>query len=148
MKPGERLWVREAGEWVEAIYEFRVTQGEPLGHHSVMLADGGGRRVVCGCKTSIVKLDERWTEAHIADAEIVIRVGISALPTALEANPRDDTYSKCKVTDLPAFAGEVVRKLNSESEDGTTAIHLMLDQAMADAIDDGCDGIEYQEFEP
>lgn len=147
MKRGEKLWVRDAGEWVEATYEFHCIDQEPLGHHSVMLANGGGRRVVCGCKTSTAKPDERWADAHIADAEIVIRVGISALPTALEANPRDDTYSKCKVTDLPAFAGEVVRKLNSEFEDGTTAIHLMLDQAMADAIDDGCEGIEYQEFE-
>jgi hypothetical protein len=31
-----------------------VLNGEPLGHHSVMLTNGGGRRVVCGCKTSTV----------------------------------------------------------------------------------------------
>lgn len=56
MKTGDKLWVREssAGTWLEATYEFRIELSEPLGHHSVMLASGGGRRVVCGCNTSTV----------------------------------------------------------------------------------------------
>lgn len=33
-----------------AKYEFRIVDGEPLGHHSVYMDDGSGRRVVCGCK--------------------------------------------------------------------------------------------------
>lgn len=52
MKKGDRLWVLENGTWQEAKYEFRIENAEPLGHHSVYLANGGGRRVVCGCKTS------------------------------------------------------------------------------------------------
>lgn len=51
MNRGEQLWVLEGGSWLEATYEFRVEKSEPLGRHSVMLVNGGGRRVVCGCKT-------------------------------------------------------------------------------------------------
>lgn len=49
MNQGDRVLVKDGREWVPATYEFRITNSEPLGHHSVMLADGGGRRVVCGC---------------------------------------------------------------------------------------------------
>lgn len=55
MNRGDKLWVLEAGEWVEASYEFRIEEGEPLGHHSVMLASGGGRRVVCSALTLTVE---------------------------------------------------------------------------------------------
>lgn len=51
MNSGDKLWVLEAGHWEEASYEFRVEQGEPLGQHSVMLKNGGGRRVVCSALT-------------------------------------------------------------------------------------------------
>lgn len=51
---GDRLWVHNGdGVWLEAKYEFRVVHSEPLGQHSVMLCDGGGRRVVCSCRTSV-----------------------------------------------------------------------------------------------
>lgn len=46
---GELVIVTIDGAEFEATYEFRVTNGEPLGHHSVMLANGAGRRLVCGC---------------------------------------------------------------------------------------------------
>lgn len=55
MNRGEKLWVLDGNEWKEATYEFRVENLEPLGSHSVMLLDGGGRRVVCSCKTSTVE---------------------------------------------------------------------------------------------
>lgn len=58
MERGEQLWIQtDDGKWREATYEFRIMRSEPLGHNSVMLADGGGRRIVCGCKTSTVKPD-------------------------------------------------------------------------------------------
>lgn len=51
MNKGDRLWILEDGKWEPATYEFRCLNNEPLGQHSVMLESGGGRRVVCGCKT-------------------------------------------------------------------------------------------------
>lgn len=55
MNKGDKLWVLDDGKWLEAAYEFRCVDQEPLGHHSVMLVNGDGRRVVCGCKTSTVE---------------------------------------------------------------------------------------------
>lgn len=55
MNLGDTLWIQEdaSGPWLEATYEFQcIASRQPLGHHSVMLKDGGGRRVVCDCKTS------------------------------------------------------------------------------------------------
>lgn len=91
------------------------------------------------------KPDVRWTEAYIESDEVVIRVPISVLPEALKQNPRDDSYYSCKVTDVAGFAKEVVRELNDESEDGTTSIHLMFDAAMAAAIDNGSQCVDYVE---
>jgi hypothetical protein len=58
MERGETLWVLEAGCWEKASYEFRVESGEPLGQHSVMLANGGGRRLVCSCDTRTREPDQ------------------------------------------------------------------------------------------
>lgn len=68
---------------------------------------------------------------------IVIRTPIAALPDALKQNPRDDSYHGYSITDANGFAGDVVRELNREAEDGTTPVHLLFDRAMGDAIDDG-----------
>ncbi len=87
----------------------------------------------------------RWSEAHIDGDEIVIRQGIESLPDALKQNPRDDSYSACKITDVAGFAKEVVCEMNREAEDGTTAVHLLLDSAMAAAIDNGSQWVDYVE---
>lgn len=70
MKRGSVLWVQEPdGSWERSTYEFRCVDQEPLGHHSVMLDNGGGRRVVCGCKTSEVELPN--TRQDLADYELI-----------------------------------------------------------------------------
>lgn len=69
MNRGDKLWVLDAGRWEEARYEFRVEQGEPLGQHSVMLANGGGRRVVCSCDTRTDEPDQAH-DASISPGEL------------------------------------------------------------------------------
>lgn len=61
MNRGDKLWVLVNNAapypsmvWVEAIYEFRIEHGEPLGQHSVMLSNGGGRRILSSAYTSTV----------------------------------------------------------------------------------------------
>lgn len=85
-------------------------------------------------------------EAVIEGANIVIRVPISAIPIAFAAHPQapendqgDPLYA---VTDAATFAKGIVRYLNEESEDGTTRIHIMLDSAMMEALEQGEEGIE------
>lgn len=86
------------------------------------------------------------TQAIIEGDSIIIRIPIAAIPVAFEAwpgAPRDaegrDLY---KVTDAYVFAKGIVHYLNAESEDGTTRIHLMLDSAMNEALEQGEEGVE------
>jgi hypothetical protein len=89
--------------------------------------------------------NERWAEAYIEDGVIIIRVPVSVLPYALAQNPRGDSCYNVTVNDAAGFAADVVRELNAEAEDGTTAIHEMLDRAMACAIDNGSEHVEVDE---
>ena len=85
-------------------------------------------------------------EAVIEGDNIVIRVPISAIPVAFEAWPdaprNDEADPLYSVTDAATFAKGIVRYLNDESEDGTTRIHLMLDSAMNEALEQGEEGVE------
>ena len=48
-----------------------------------------------------------------------------------------------RVTHTKTFSDEIVRELEREDqEDGSTALHLMLDGVIADAIDNGCEGVK------
>jgi hypothetical protein len=82
-----------------------------------------------------------WAEAHIDDGVIVIRVPVSVLPDALRWDPRVD-HSGVTVTDADGFARDVVREMNREEEDGSTAVHLLFDRAMAEAIEQGSAHVE------
>lgn len=85
-------------------------------------------------------------QAKIIDGQIVISIDIDALPTIVSGSiaagdgPMADYLYK--VTDPAAFAEEVKTALNDESEIGTTLVHQMFDQAFANAIDQGAEGVE------
>lgn len=91
----------------------------------------------------------KWAEAcienHKGEPVIAIRVPVRVLPDALHQNPRDDSCYAVKVVDVPGFAGDVVRELNAEAEDGTTPIHELFDKAMATAIDNGSLACDFTE---
>lgn len=85
-------------------------------------------------------------EAVIEGDNIVIRIPTAAIPVAFEAWPdaprNDEADPLYRVTDAATFAKGIVRYLNDESEDGTTRIHLMLDSAMNEALEQGEEGVE------
>ena len=51
------------------------------------------------------------------------------------------------VTHTKTFSDELVRQLRSESEEGSTCVHLMLDEAIQDVIDDGAEGVNFGDEE-
>ena len=83
---------------------------------------------------------------EIADDMLVIKLGIETLRMCCDHNPAfydgESGRQMYTVTDPKAFASEVCRMLESEEEDGSTLVTKMLDAAMEDAIDDGCEGVE------
>lgn len=82
----------------------------------------------------------------IENGVMTIAVGLDVLAFATENHP--DLYDaerdrgRYKVTDPALFCREVIHELHREEEDGTTAVHVMLDTAILNAISDGAEGVE------
>lgn len=85
-------------------------------------------------------------QAVIQDGLIVISIEIDALPIIMSGSIASGDGAMAdylyKVTDAEVFADDLRHALNHESEVGTTLIHKMFDQAMANAIDQGAEGVE------
>jgi len=87
----------------------------------------------------------RPLEVSIASGRLIISIGVDTLASAAERCLRfydgeRDRYT-LTVTDKEKFATEVVRALQHEEEDGTTPLHVLLDDAFEAAVDDGCEGV-------
>ena len=69
----------------------------------------------------------------------VLAHAVHFCPTLYDGESDRGLYN---VTDHAAFAKELVRTLNHESEDGSTRLTKMLDEAVEHAIEYGAEGIE------
>ena len=85
-----------------------------------------------------------WAEAYISESgeTLWVKVSTKVLQHAMRMNPNDDSFAHYTVTDATAFAHDVARELNSEDEQGTTAIHSLLDTAIQNAIENGSMWVE------
>lgn len=84
----------------------------------------------------------------IEDGSLVIRISAEYLAHAAKTHhdyEAEDGDTLVTITDLNSFAKEVAAGLESESDDGTTLIHVMLDDAISNAIENGADGVEIRE---
>jgi len=83
---------------------------------------------------------------------LIISIGVETLAFAVENAPgppltrydeetRDFVHTQ--VTDPDAFASEVRGALLAEEEDGATLLDRMLDEAAADAIGEGSEGVDH-----
>jgi hypothetical protein len=77
---------------------------------------------------------------------LVISVGIATLASASSEPVGDHFGGDLVVEDQQTFATEIARQLSHEKEDGTTPVHLMLDAAIIAAVEDGCDGVDYDQL--
>ena len=87
-------------------------------------------------------------EIDIIKGRLVISVGVETIGHAISLSPyimRFEDGEEPQITDPDLFAKEIVRELDRESEDGTTLIHLALDKAAERAIENGCEGVAYDE---
>jgi len=84
----------------------------------------------------------------IAKGVLTISIGMATLANAIRFNPDLAAWDEVtgdellsEITDVTLFGKELVRALESEEEDGTTPVHLMLDAAALSAIENGAEGI-------
>ena len=82
---------------------------------------------------------DKWLTVEIVDEEVRIRIGIDVLAWSAEHNDAyyDAVKYQLKVLDGAGFAKDVLLELEREEEDGTTAVHRLLDKAINAAIDNG-----------
>ena len=90
--------------------------------------------------------DELPLECVILDGALTIKIGEKVLAFATEHNPHlwnvETDKPGYKVVDASIFAREVAHYMNKESEDGSTLLTRMLDQAVLNAIEYGGEGVE------
>ena len=94
----------------------------------------------------VVPKDDLPLRCKSVDGALDMRVGVKVLAFAAERCPDfwngEDGLPGCRITDPIKFAKEVERELNRESEDGSTRLSRMLDEAIAEAINQGAEGVE------
>lgn len=79
-------------------------------------------------------------KVELKDAKLIISIGIETLAYAFEHS--DYAAEELKVKNPKMFAKEVISSLQDEEEDGTTAVHIMLDAACQNACENGAMGVE------
>lgn len=75
--------------------------------------------------------------AMVEKDAIVIRLPLSNLQIAALGGWAAGYLPAVRIDNQEAFAKAMVRALNQESEDGTTPIHRLLDEAVESALEDG-----------
>lgn len=90
-------------------------------------------------------------EAEFRNGVIQVILPLDTLRFAAENHPAfwdgesGDSTPNIKITDQSEFSLEVVREINREAEDGSTMLTRMFDEAIAQAIENGCEGVNHED---
>lgn len=90
--------------------------------------------------------DDVPLKCEVIDGAIQLVIGAKVLAHATNICPAfydaENDRGRYRVTDPAVFAKEVERVLNHESEDGSTRLTKMMDEAVEHAIEYGAEGVE------
>lgn len=85
---------------------------------------------------------EQGLAVEIVGDRLVISIGIDALMTAVRGG--DDWDEDAEIIDADSFAVEIANLLESEEqEDGTTDLHLAIDNAAMAAVEHGTEWVRW-----
>lgn len=90
----------------------------------------------------LVPREKQPLKCRIDGGVLCISIGVNTLKFAAENHEDffDGDKNTLEVTDAALFAKEVLREIDREAEDGTTPVHLMLDRAIFEAVENGPEG--------
>lgn len=92
-------------------------------------------------------------KVELVDGALQISIGIGALQFVAEHAPGPPLtwydeelgeYMIYPISDSVDFANDVLIELCREQEDGTTPVHVLFDNAMWKAIEEGSLGVDYE----
>ena len=86
-------------------------------------------------------------KVRITGGVLTISIGVETLKYVAEHHeefwqPQTDKYALV-VSNVNQFAKDVRNELEREEEDGSTPVHLMLDKAIYQAVEQGSEGIDH-----
>ena len=96
---------------------------------------------------------ERPLNVTVKDGELVIRIGVNVLASAVARgddfheydDPSDQYLRNFAITDATQFARDVAIALEHEEENGSSPLTRLLDEMAQAAIDDGSTGVEHNQ---
>lgn len=94
---------------------------------------------------------QKALNVKVSKGVLTIEIGVDTLQYAAENHPdywhpENDVFL-LKVTDADLLADEVRYALLDESEDGGTSVSRLIDSAIAHCVENGSQGIDYDELE-
>ena len=90
----------------------------------------------------------RGLEVKLSDGKLIIEIDVPTLCFAATHGPYFDDIvaaadgAEIRITNEQEFAKAILSELRQEEEDGTTLVHIMLDKAAEQAVENGAEGIE------
>lgn len=91
-------------------------------------------------------MSEDHMKIEVENSKLVISIGTSLLCHAIKHGPYfQGMEDEPVITDEAAFVEAIRQELEAEDEEGTNLIHQAIDQAAENAIENGCEGIEFNE---
>ena len=84
-------------------------------------------------------------KVEIVDNELRISLGVGTLAHAVEHGHPLRTIEDAEIIDDDQLARDIVRELEWSEEDGTTAVHRMLDAAAYAAFENGSEGFAFED---
>lgn len=87
---------------------------------------------------------DQQIEIEIVDGLLQISVGVDLLVHAVVhgSGEFEDDYPRVTSNDL--FVQAIAEQLEVEEEDGTTLLHRAFDRAAVNAMEDGCEGVQFE----
>jgi hypothetical protein len=88
-------------------------------------------------------------KCFIEDGVLTMQIGVEVIANAVKLNPelteydeKSEEWIEPEITDADKFAKAILSELKVESDEGTTLIHVALDTAAMNAIENGAEGIK------
>lgn len=90
------------------------------------------------------KNKDQVLKCEIVNDVLTISIGVSTLCFAVQ---NSDDWDGGEITNEAEFAKDILEELESESENGTTPVHSLLDTAANNAADSGSEWVKLEDEE-
>lgn len=94
--------------------------------------------------------DQQFVCARIIEGGVDMSIDLKTLRFVVENHPdfwdgsSGVSVPTIKINNFQELVKEIVRSINAEAEDGSTLLTRMIDRAIFNAVNSGCEGVDYE----